>query len=234
MDSTKEVSTYFKSKFIPSIIRWGRGLNLLGVVLCFTPCIGLALMGIFPPVEAFFTALAVQLPMVASAYVFEPVSYFAVLGIPGTYMSFLSGNISNLRLPVSSIAQGAAGYEEGSDEGTIIATIGIAISTFVNIAILTAAVFLGAYTLSKLPPQVTAVLNLLLPALFASMLTNYILQRPKLAIFGVPLAALMVVLQKTGLLSFLPSWLASSVPILVAVFGTMAIGISMAKRGKLE
>lgn len=231
---TEKDGSVFKDSFIPYIIKWGKGLNLLGVVLCFGPCLALAIMGIFPPWEAFFTALAIQLPMVISPYIYEPISYFAVLGIPGSYMSFLSGNISNLRVPASSVAQAAAGVEEGSDEGTIIATIGIAVSTFVNIVILAIGVVLGAVALSKLPPEVTVALNLLLPALFAALLANYAMQKPKLALISIPLSLAMVFLSKGGMLSFLPGALASALPILISVFGTMAIGVKMAKKGNLE
>ena len=172
----EENKAIFKSSFIPWIIKWGRSSNLLGVLLCFGPCIALGILGFFPEWGAFAAALAIQLPTSASAYIYEPISYFAVLGIPGSYMSFLSGNISNLRVPASSIAQEAAGVEEGSDEGTIVATIGIAVSTFINIVILTVGVVAGAWVLEQLPPIVSEVLNLLLPALFAALLANYIVK----------------------------------------------------------
>ena len=29
----------FRNEFIPYIVKWGRGTNLLGVLLCFGPCI---------------------------------------------------------------------------------------------------------------------------------------------------------------------------------------------------
>lgn len=224
----------FSSTFIPFVIKWGRGLNLLGVVLCFGPCLALALKGIFPPWDAFVAAFAIQFPLVLSPYIYEPISYFAVLGIPGTYMSFLSGNISNLRVPASSVAQGAAGVQEGSDEGTIIATIGIAISTFVNIVILSVGVFAGSYLLSVLPASVTAALNLLLPALFAALVANYTMQKVKLAFIGLPIAFVMVYITKAGMLTSLPGALASALPVLVSVFGTMGIGVYLAKQGKLD
>lgn len=229
MEDNKSI---FKGIFIPWIIKWGRGINLLGIVLCFGPCIALAIMGYYPPWAAFVTALAIQLPMVCSAYIYEPISFFAVLGIPGSYMSFLSGNISNLRVPASAIAQEAAGVQEGSDEGTIVATIGIAVSTFVNIIILTIGVLAGAWVLSKLPPIVTDVLNLLLPALFAALLANYVTKKPKLALFGIPLALVMVLLLNSGRLAFL-GMLATPLVVLISVFGTMAFGVIMAKKGKM-
>lgn len=230
MESNQSV---FKGTFIPWIIKWGRGLNLLGVALCFGPCLALAVMGIFPPLSALAAGIAIQLPISFSAYIYEPISYFAVLGIPGSYMSFLSGNISNLRVPCSAIAQSAAGVEEGSDEGTIIATIGISVSIIVNIVILTAGVLGGAWLLGQMPPAVKTALNLLLPALFAALLANYIIQKPKLAPVGVGLGFVMVFLANMGFLNFMPPILRNPIVVLTCVFGTMGIGVAMAKKGKM-
>lgn len=224
----------FHGEFLPYIHKMGKRTNTLGILLCFGPCIGLALMGILPPWEALITGLSIQIPAVMSAYVYEPISYFAVLGVPGTYMSFLSGNISNLRVPTSEIAQNAAGVKQGSPEATIISTIGIAVSTYVNIVILTIGIVFGTYVISQLPDKWIQALNLLLPALFAALLGNYISRKPKLAIFSVPLALAMVILNKGGYLQVLPGVLASALPILISVFGTMAIGIYMAKNDKLD
>ncbi|HHV38510.1 MAG TPA: hypothetical protein GXX70_03325 [Tepidimicrobium sp.] len=222
----------FNKDFIPYIIKNGRLLSLLGMLLSFGPGIALALQGIFPPMDALLAAVSIRLPMVAHLYITEPISYFAVLGIPGTYMSFLSGNISNLRLPCGSVAQESAGVQEGTDEGTIIATIGVAVSTFVNITVLAIGVVGGTYITSILPAKVLEGINLLIPALFASLAANYIRQNPKVALIGVPLAFAMTILGM-GPLQVLPSALANSLPILVTVFGTMGAGIALAKKGKI-
>ena len=58
----------------------------------------------------------------------EPISYFLIVGVAGTYMAFVSGNISNLRIPCAMIAQKAAGVEPGTDKGSIVATLGMAVS----------------------------------------------------------------------------------------------------------
>lgn len=228
-------TSVFRDEFLPYIIKWGRGLNLFGVVLCFGPCLALAMMGIVPPWAGLAAGLAVQLPTSASAYFYEPVSYFAVLGIPGSYMAFLSGNISNMRVPCSAIAQEAAGVVEGSDEGTIIATIGIAVSIIVNLIILTAGVVAGSYVFNMLPQSVKDALNLLLPALFASMLANNIVKMPKLALVSVPLSFAMTMLKKSNVLAaFLPSWAVMPVVILTCVFGTMGLGLFMVSKGIIK
>ena len=66
-------------------------------------------------------------------------------------MGFLSGNVNNMRAPVHPSLRDAANVEEGSDEGGIIATVGIAVSIFINIAFLTVGVIVGNYVVSLLP-----------------------------------------------------------------------------------
>ena len=230
MNDTSTGNDIFRGEFLPWIIKWGRATNLLGVVLVFGPCLALAMMGIFPSWAAFMTALAIQLPLSASAYIREPISYFTMLGVPGTYMAFLSGNISNLRVPCSSIATKSAGIVEGTDQGTITATIGCAVSTFVSTALLTIGVIAGAWVLEMLPPIVTEVLNLLLPALFASLLANYAFQKPKLGLIVIPACFIIYFLQISGMFAFLPSVVLSAVPPLICSFGAMGLGVAMSKK----
>lgn len=220
----------FRNDFIPWIVKWGRGTNLLGLVLVFCPCIYLGMQGIWPDWAAFAAAFAIQFPLVCSAYIREPISYFAMLGVPGSYMAFLSGNISNLRVPASSIATAAAGLQDGTEEGTITATIGCAVSTFVSTIFLTIGVFAGAWLLSVLPDIVTSALNLLLPALFAGLLAQYTLMKPKLAVIFIPLAFVIYWMQLQGFFSFLPSWAASAVPPIICSFGAMFAGVAMGKK----
>lgn len=234
METSAEAKTVFKGEFLPYIIKWGRNLNLLGLVLCFGPCLYLAMKGIFPPMAALIAGLAIQFPAVMSAYIYEPISYFAVLGIPGSYMAFLSGNISNMRVPCSAVAQSAAGVQEGSDEGTIIATIGIAVSIIVNLVVLTIGVVIGAYIFSLLPQGVKDAFNLLLPALFAALFASAIANHPKLAMVSAPLTLALTLMRKYGILNFLPSMLILPLVILSCVFGTMGIGIYMAKKGFIK
>ncbi|GAA6515103.1 hypothetical protein [Merdimmobilis hominis] len=223
MENKHEV---FSKDFIPYIIKWGRSLNLFGVVLVFGPCIALAMMGIFPDWTAVGLGCIMQMSSSGLFYVIEPISYFTALGIPGTYMSFLSGNIGNLRVPCSVIAQEAVGVEQGSEEGTIIATVGIAVSIVVNTVILTLGVVAGSAVFAMLPQSVKDAFNLLLPALFASMAANSIVNNPKLAMYGVPVAGIMTIGNKFGMLNFLPSLLRTPVVLLVSVFGTIGLGMA--------
>ena len=116
-------------------------------------------------------------------WVIEPISYYPVLGPVGTYMAFLSGNISNMRVPCASIAQVSAGVELGSEQGSIISTIGMGVSIIINIIILSVGVIAGSSILAMLPPSVTAALNYLLPALFGALFVQQLSGNPVMRIW---------------------------------------------------
>ena len=88
-------------------------------------------------------------------------------------MAFLSGNISNMRIPCASMAQVGAGVEPGTEKGSIIATIGMGISIIINTLILSVGVLAGQAVLAMLPASVVAALNYLLPALFGALLVQF-------------------------------------------------------------
>ena len=224
-------SNVFENEYTPYIIKWGMSTTLIGVLLSFAPVAVLYFVyGIMPPWSAVITGTIMQVSVSGVFYVVEPVSYFTILGIPGTYMSFLSGNIGNLRVPCSAIAQDAAGVEKGTPEGSIISTIGVATSVLVNIILLSIGVALGTSILSMLPKPVYDSLNFLLPAIFGAILGQQTVKNPKIALIAIPLGLVMTLLYKGGYLKFLPGIPVYAV-IIVTIFGTILIARALKQKG---
>ena len=203
----------FQDKFIPNIIKWGIITLILGLIVPFGPVIYLWSIGLIPSGKQILHGLGLSLATFGVIYFVEPFSYFPVLGIPGTYMAFLSGNISNLRLPCSAVAQEAAEVEEGSDEGSIISTIAIAVSMIVNTGVL----FLGAIglaaLLSSLPPRVLLAFDYILPAIFGAIFGQFLIRN---YLIGIIAFAIGIFLNYTRII---PMWGS----LLVLVFGTIII-----------
>lgn len=221
---------HYNDVYMPSIIKWGRTTQLLGLIFMFFPAIAFSLFfGYWPPLSAILAGTIAQISVSGAFYVVEPISYFPVLGIPGTYMTFLSGNTSNMRLPCSSVAQEAAGVEIGSRQGSIISTIGIAVSVVVNIIILTIGAIGGNVILAILPASLKAALNFLLPSLYGAVFGQFAINRPKLAGFAVVLVFAVNWLNKNGFMNFLGGF-AGSVVILIAVFGSIFAGSIIYKK----
>lgn len=218
-----KVKSIYNEEYLPFMIRYGRLTLSLGIIATLVPGIILSFgFGIMPPISALLASTMAIVSMSAPNYIIEPVSYSPILGIPGTYMSFLSGNISNMRLPCSIAAQKAAEVESGTEEGSIISTIGIAVSILVNISILTIGVILGGSVLSKIPAEVVEKLNLILPALFGSVFGQVFLQDKKLGLVAIVISVLTIILSKQGIIP-------QSLVVLICVFGTILIARAMYK-----
>ena len=225
MQTTQQI---YDNEYIPYSIKWGRLTSLLGVVASFVPLAVLAIVfDIMPALDAIVAAATIRISACVVYYFVEPISFQPVLGIPGTYMAFLSGNISNLRVPCSSVAQEAAGVEAGTPEGAVLSTIGVAVSIVVNLLILTAGVLLGAQIIAMIPESLVNALVYLVPALYGAMLMQMVLYAPKIAAIAVPLGIITLVISKMGLFD-------SSVAILISVFGSIIIGRMLMKTGWLD
>jgi hypothetical protein len=177
--------------YLRGIIFWGR-ITLLGAfLLSFLPVLYLALFhGVMPPVSLILAGVGlVGLSMMAS-YLIEPITYFPILGVSGSYMSWLAGNIFNLRVPVSIVAQNAAGVTEGTPEGDIISTLGMGVSVFVNLLILFVAVLLGVQFLDAVPPVIQGAFHYILPSIFGAFLVAYVARYPKLAAVVIPVGVI--------------------------------------------
>ncbi len=217
----------YDSSYIPYIHRIGRMTNGTALFLAFLPIIVLSMVyGIVPTKEMIVSGFVSIASTVGLFWIIEPISYFPVVGIAGTYMCCLSGNISNLKLPCAAAALKAANVEEGSREATIVSTLGIAVSTVVVTLFLTVAIFLGTAVLVALPAGVVLTLKtLLLPALFGAVLGQFAMKNIPLGISGLIIA--IVARFVVGKMVSGPSVF----PILLSVFGTIMVARLMF-RGK--
>lgn len=217
----------FSEEYIPSIIRWGRFTNTLGFFAALGPPIMLYIFfGFQPPFAAIMAGFIAQASVSGVFWFVEPISYFPIFGVPATYQAFLSGNIANMRLPVAATAQSSVGIENGTNEGAVLACIGVAISIFVNVAILTVAVLLGAAIMKQLPPNIIRALGFILPALFGAVFAQFAVPKPKFAVVAIIIALFMTFMLKKGFLAFLPGNPVYAV-ILVSVFGTIYVAKKM-------
>ena len=224
------MNNYFENEYLPKMHRIGTITNILGVVLSFAPAAVLAVVyGLLPDWGALLTAFIAALSAFGFLWFVEPISYFTVVGPIGTYMAFLSGNISNMRVPCASMAQISAGVEPGTNEGSIIATIGMAVSIIINVSVLTIGVILGSSVLAMLPASVTEALNYLLPALFGALLMQFGLKQKSLGVTMLVFSVLMCIAINAGVFSWLPG--ASTYHgTLSSVFVAIAITLYQAKK----
>ncbi len=220
---------YYKDEYLPKVNKVGKLTGYLGVLLAFTPAVVLAIVyGILPKPAALLTAFISGTSAFGVLWFVEPISYFPVVGPAGTYMAFLSGNISNMRIPCASMAQVAADVEPGTEKGSVVATLGMAVSIIINVAVLTIGAILGTSVLSMLPEEVRTALNYLLPALFGALLVQFGMKMQKHSILMLVVAIALYFLIGIGAFNWLPgasNWLGT----LGCVFISIAVGLATLK-----
>lgn len=110
------------------------------------------------------------LGFVGIIWIVEPISYYPVLGPVGNYMSFLSGNIGNMRMPVVGGVQQALDAEPGTKRAEIAAVYGLAASTITNLIILFIVIIGGTFIVQALPESVLAAFAYAIPGIVGAMI----------------------------------------------------------------
>lgn len=195
------------------------------VIVLMVPIIICLAYDAWPSLTNVFKGLLGVAPIFWTVGVIEVITYTPMLGVGGTYLSFVTGNLTALKAPVALTAMENADVKANSEEGEVISTIAIATSSIVTTIILA----LGVFGLSFLTPILDSALlkpafDNILPALFGGLGVVYISKNPKLSI--APLAFMII------LFLAVPS-LASSVGVLVPVGVLIALGAGrlMYKKG---
>ena len=174
-----------------------------------------------------FQGLVGVAPIFWTVGTIEVFTYTPMLGAGGSYLGFVTGNLTNLKVPCALNAMQSAGVEPGTEEGEVLSTIAIAVSSIVTTVI----IILGVFMLNTLrpileSPMLAPAFANILPALFGGLAVVYVSKDWKIAL--APLLFMVV------LFLCVPS-LADSVGVLVPVGSLLAIGVAriLYKKGLL-
>ena len=208
------------SAYLDSVYRYGAiwNIGMMVLLLLFPVCVGL-IFNAGLDWHGFLLGLVATAPMYWAVAVIEVFTYIPMLGAGGSYLSFVTGNISNLKRPVALNALEQAEVSINSEEGEVTSTIAIAVSSIVTTVI----IILGVILIVPLRPVLSApvlepAFAQILPALFGGLAVVFISKNWKIAI--APLILMLV------LFIFIPALNAGTVGIMVPVGVLFTIGVS--------
>ena len=221
-----------KEKFIQD---FNNGLHRLGrITLILATLILLAvpvIIGIVnnatADLKGFLTGFAKVGIIYIPVAIVEFLIYSPMLGVGGSYLSFLTGNVTNMKIPCVMNSKDIAQTESGTFEHEVVSTISVATSAIVTTLVIVAGVIL----LVPLQPvlQNEALLpafNNVVPALFGALGIKHFLKSPKIAFIPLLLMSLLCIV--------VPSMI-NQTSILMIPSGALALGIGffLFKKGKL-
>ena len=206
--------------YIDSVHRDGTIWNLSMMVLLLAFPVAVAIIfNAAPDWRGLIEGLIATAPMYWAVGAVEVITFIPMLGAGGSYLSFVPGHISNLKLPCAINALENAKVDAKSEEGEIISTIAIAVSSIVTIVIIAIGVLLIIPLQPLLEsPVLKPAFDQMLPALFGALGVALISKNWKIAIAPIILMLALFV--------FVPALNSGTVGIMVPVGVLFTIGIS--------
>jgi len=194
--SKTELSPYYNK-----VHTWGRIWSVGALlVLLSVPTAICVHLGVWPEANLVFKALAKVIPIYWGTAVIEVLTYTPMLGAGGTYLSFVTGNITNLKLPCGLNAMENAGVKANSEEGEVISTISIGASAITTTVIIAVGVVIFAPFLSMLtdPESVfSPAFTYILPALFGALGAGYFRKHWKISFFPIIVGVIVLLFVPT-------------------------------------
>ena len=215
--------------YIDSVHRDGAIWNIgVMILLMAFPLTVAFIFGVSPDWGALVVGLLATAPMYWAVGVIETVTYVPMLGAGGSYLSFVTGNISNLKLPCALNALEQNDVSASSEEGEVISTIAIATSSIVTTII----IIIGVIAIVPLTPILSApvlqpAFDQILPALFGGLGVAFVSKNWKIAVAPVVLMLILFI--------FVPALNSGTVGIMVPVSAIFTIITAriMYKKGML-
>lgn len=185
-----------KLSYIDSVHRDGTIWNLCMMVILLAFPVAVALIfDAKPDWAGVGMGLVATAPMYWAVGIVEVITFIPMLGAGGSYLSFVTGNISNLKLPCALNALESNNVKAQSEEGEIISTIAIAVSSIVTILV----ILLGVILIIPLTPilknpALSPAFDQLLPALFGALGVVFVSKNWKIAIAPITLMLILFIL----------------------------------------
>ena len=184
-----------KMTYIDSVHRDGRIWNLsVAVILMLFPVAVCLIFGVGIDWHGFLFGMLATAPMYWAVGIIETFTYVPMLGAGGSYLAFVTGNITNLKAPAALNALDIVGADIKTEEGEIVSTIAIAVSSIITTLI----IVLGVLLITPLTPILNSpvlapAFDQILPALFGGLGVVYISKNWKIAIAPVVLMLVLFI-----------------------------------------
>lgn len=207
------------SGYSNSIHRIGRiGLSIAVIMLLLVPFLFAFILDAEIDWAGFLSAIWSVLIVYVPSCIVEYLIYVPLLGPGASYLAFITGNITNLKLPCAANAREIASVEVGSRENEIISTLSVATSSLVTMVV----IFIGVMLLIPLTPilenpVLSPAFDNVLPALFGALGYQYFRKSLKITVFPLSLMVLLCI--------FIPS-LMGQTSIMIIVCGGVSIALA--------
>ena len=190
-------------------------VSALGMILMY-PVVSCIYYGAWPDFMSVLKGLIGVAPIYWTVGLIEVLTFVPMLGTGSSYLAFVTGNLTSLKVPAALNAMENAKVKPGTEEGEVISTIAVATSSIVTTLIIAFGVaLLVPLTPILNNPVIKPAFDNILPSLFGGLAVVYISKSWKVAL--TPLIFMLILFIAVPALS-------GMVGVLVPVGALLAIG----------
>lgn len=207
------------SQYPEKIHTWGRVSLVLAILLFMSyPLFTSLIFNVWPEGTVIFQGLLAIAPVFWVVGIIEAFTFSPMLGSGGSYLGFVTGNLTAMKVPAALRAMQIAGVEPNTEEGEVVSTIAIAVSSIVTTVILA----LGIVLLNVLSPilespTLAPAFANVLPALFGGLAIVFLAKNWKIAVAPVVLMLAIFLIEPT---------LSGAVSVLIPISVAVTVGVS--------
>jgi hypothetical protein len=179
-----DIKTQENDKFESMTHRIGRFTLAFGFIISLLPPLLLWLIyGYLPPWQNLLQGILNVSIIMLPVSIVEILTFSPMMGSGAMYLSYMTGNISNLKIPSAAISMDAVDVKKATRQGDVTALIAIAGSVIGSEIVLILAVILIVPITPQLSnPVLKPAFENILPALFGALGAFYFMKEWKLAV----------------------------------------------------
>ena len=190
-----------QKNYFDRVHRWGILWNIGALLVLLSIPVAISMyFNAWPELSVLWSVLSKLMLLYWVTAVIEVITYVPMLGAGGTYLSFVTGNITNLKLPVGLAAMENAKVRANTEEGEVVSTIAIGVSSITTTVIIA----VGVLVFSPVLPLITAegsvfkpAFEWVLPALFGALGASYFAKHWKLVPLPVIIGVIVLLFAPT-------------------------------------
>ncbi len=189
-----------RKDYVDSVHIWGRIWTVGALLVLFSLPVAISVYyDAWPEANTVFEALLKLVPLYWVTSIIEVITFTPMLGAGGAYLSFVTGNITNLKLPCALNAMEQAKVKSNSEEGEIVSTIAVASSAITTTLIIAVGVILFSPVLDDMRNSevLKPAFSYVSAALFGALGASYLKKHWKISIFPVLVGILILLIVPT-------------------------------------
>lgn len=170
------------------------------IAICAFPLFASVRYGIWPDFKIIWPGVLTMWILMASYVLSEMIAFPPILGPGSLYLTYITGNLQNQKIPCALSAMSIAGIEAGSEKANAVSVVAVAVSSITTTVIIA----LGIVLMQPLTPVLNSpvlapAFSNVVPAIFGALAGLWLLKEFKVSVVSVVLCLLGILVFKIDL-----------------------------------